>query len=43
MKNTITIQGVIQFDPEDKTPKHKNQASWKKVAMVLFDGEIAEY
>jgi len=43
MENTITIKGKIEFDPKDKTKKHVNQGSWKKVAMILFDGEICEY
>lgn len=44
MNNTsITYQGVIQFDPVDYTKKHKTQASWKRIAMVMFDGELAEY
>jgi hypothetical protein len=43
MKNTIKIKGKIQFDPKDKTKKHSKQGSWKKVAMILFDGEISEY
>jgi len=43
MKKTIKIKGKIKFDPEDKTKKHSKQGSWKKVAMILFDGDIAEY
>lgn len=43
MNNTITLTGKINFEPEDKTNKHKAQASWKKMAMVLIDGEICEY
>ncbi|MCK9446881.1 hypothetical protein M0Q50_08540 [bacterium] len=43
MENTITYKGIIHFDPEDKTNKHKNQSSWKKVAMIMMDGEICEY
>ena len=30
MKNRITLTGKIEFEPEDKTKKHANQASWKK-------------
>lgn len=41
--NTIELTGKIHFDPEDKTKKHIDQSSWKKVAMVLFSGEICEY
>jgi hypothetical protein len=43
MKDRITLTGKIEFEPEDKTKKHINQASWKKMAMVLIDGEICEY
>lgn len=43
MNNRITLTGKIKFEPEDKTKKHINQASWKKMAMVLIDGEICEY
>ena len=41
--NRINITGKIQFDVEDKTKKHKNQASWKKMAMIFIDGDITEY
>lgn len=40
---TITLKGRIEFDPDNKTRKQALQASWKKVAMVIFDGEIEEY
>lgn len=43
MINTITLLGKIGFEPEDKTKKHKAQASWKKMAMVFIDGDITEY
>ncbi len=43
MNDKITLSGKIIFEPEDKTRKHKNQASWKKVAMVLIDSDICEY
>jgi hypothetical protein len=39
----ITLIGKIEFEPEDKTRKHKEQASWKKMAMVLIDGDVTEY
>lgn len=41
--NYVTYKGTIYFDPENKTNKHENQASWKKIAMVLLDGEMCEY
>lgn len=43
MNNRITLTGKINFEPEDKTKKHLNQASWKKIAMVLIDGDITDY
>ena len=43
MNNRITLTGTISFQIEDKTKKHLNQASWKKIAMVLIDGDICEY
>ena len=43
LKNTITYRGKILFDPLDKTTKHKKQSTWKKVAIISFEGEIVEY
>ena len=43
MENTITLIGKILFEPENKTKKHEAQSSWKKLAMVLIDGEITQY
>jgi hypothetical protein len=43
MKNEITYRGTIIFDPKDKTAKHKAQSSWKKIAMVEFDGDMCDY
>lgn len=31
------------FDVSDETTKHKNQSSWKKVAMVFIKGELCPY
>jgi len=39
----ISITGRIVFEPDNFTKKHNSQASWKYVAMVLFDGDITEY
>jgi hypothetical protein len=41
--NLLYLTGKIEFEPEDKTKKHINQSSWKKIAMVMIDGEICEY
>jgi len=44
MNNYITHKGIISFDPDDITKKHKTQSSWKKTAMVLLDNDdITEY
>jgi hypothetical protein len=39
----ITLTGKIGFEPENKTKKHNMQASWKRIAMVFFDGDVCEY
>ena len=41
--DTLKLTGTIKFDPRDVTKKHKRQGSWKKVAMIMFDGDICEY
>jgi len=41
--NTIKLKGKIEFDPKNKTKKHNDQGAWKRVAMVLIDGEVSEY
>jgi hypothetical protein len=41
--NYVTYQGVIEFEPENKTKKHDEQSSWKRVAIVLMPGDICEY
>lgn len=43
MKNEITYTGKIIFDPTDYTTKHKAQSSWKKIGMVVFDGDMCDY
>ncbi|NPV12853.1 MAG: hypothetical protein HPY57_13865 [Ignavibacteria bacterium] len=42
IKNIITYKGIIRFDPDNKTKKHLNQADWKRMALVMIDGEISE-
>lgn len=39
----VQLYGKIVFEPENVTKKHHNQASWKRMAMVMFEGELAEY
>ena len=41
--HVISYTGKILFEPENKTKKHMAQASWKKIAMILFEGDVAEY
>jgi hypothetical protein len=43
MNDNIILNGKIIFDPIDMTNKHKSQSSWKKVAMVMFEGDVSEY
>jgi hypothetical protein len=43
METKITLFGRIGFEPENKTKKHNSQSSWKRMAMVFFDGDICEY
>lgn len=43
MNDLVSYSGKILFEPKNKTKKHESQASWKKVSMILFDGDIAEY
>ena len=43
MSEKITLIGKIGFEPENRTKKHNNQASWKKIAMVFFDGDVTDY
>jgi hypothetical protein len=33
----IKFEGIIKFDPQDVTNKHKKQSSWKKVAMIYLE------
>jgi hypothetical protein len=35
--------GKIVFEPVNYTKKHNMQASWKRIAMVFFDGDVTEY
>lgn len=43
MNNLISITGTIKFDLSNETKKHAAQSAWKKVAMVMFDGDIDKY
>lgn len=39
----ILLTGRIEFEPENVTKKHNLQASWKHIAMVLFEGDVTDY
>jgi len=41
--NILNITGRIVFDPDNVTRKHNRQADWKRVAMVMFEGDMAYY
>lgn len=43
LTRNLVIKGKIVFDPDNVTRKHSRQADWKRVAMVKFDGDMAEY
>lgn len=43
MNNAVNIKGKIIFDPDNKTRKHNRQSDWKRVAMVMFEDDMAEY
>jgi hypothetical protein len=39
----IEVNGKIWFDPKNVTKKHNAQAEWKRMAMVMFEDDTAEY
>lgn len=39
----LKIKGILDFTPEDFTKKHKNQSSWKRVAIINTDCDIDQY
>jgi hypothetical protein len=41
--NILNITGRIVFDPDNVTRKHNRQADWKRIAMVVFEDDTAEY
>lgn len=43
IENFTTYTGVIHFDPVDRTKKHLKQANWKRLAMIMIDGEVTEF
>ena len=43
MKNWLETSGTIVFDVENKTAKHKKQASWKKHVIVMMNDNLSDY
>lgn len=39
----VNLTGRIEFEPINRTKKHQSQASWKRIAMVIMEGDITEY
>lgn len=39
----IKLTGKIKFEPINLTKKHNKQASWKRIMMIMVDGEIDSY
>jgi hypothetical protein len=39
----IKVRGILDFTPEDVTKKHKNQSSWKRVAIIKTDCDMDRY
>ena len=37
------VKGKIVFDPRDRTKKHGQQSSWKKIAIVQLDCDLHKY
>jgi len=43
MDNKVTYKGRIIFNPDNLTRKHRSQASWKYMAIIVFDGDLSDY
>ena len=43
MEEQLTLMGRIGFEPINYTRKHESQASWKRIAMIFFDGDFSDY
>jgi hypothetical protein len=41
--DSIELKGKIVFSPDNKTRKHNKQSSWKKIAMIMFEGDVSEF
>ena len=43
MSDKVVLMGRIKFEPENRTKKHDEQSSWKRIAMVTIEGDVTEY
>lgn len=39
----ISVKGKIYFQPENKTRKHIEQSSWKRIAMIVVNDDLTKY
>jgi hypothetical protein len=39
----VKVKGILDFNLEDVTKKHKSQSSWKRTAVIRTDCEMAGY
>lgn len=39
----IKIRGILDFEPEDVTRKHKSQSSWKRTALIKTGCDMDRY
>jgi hypothetical protein len=39
----IKVRGILEFEPQNKTRKHEEQASWKRVALIKTGDDLSEY
>lgn len=39
----MIVKGKIIFDPDNITRKHKDQSSWKLMALLMIPGDICDY
>ncbi len=41
--DAIELPGTIYFEPENWTKKHAAQSSWKKIALIMIEGDVCPY
>jgi hypothetical protein len=39
----IKVKGILDFEPEDVTRKHKSQSSWKRTALIKTSCDMDRY